>query len=733
MDLMSVNLPNIVSVVLTVEYLILIAWLFLRRKKPDSPESRFIIYLGLGLLWSVGLWLRYSPLAILRSYLIDEMLMAYSMVIMPLAFLITSCSFLKLTRRWASWWLWGTGLAVAAALLDPKLDPLVADLRYQVGSFTLSAEQGVQGVFLVAWGLFLGTALWTSLREHQRAHSPLHRNRLLYWLLTTLLVMGDHALAIGRVSPYLELSAVVKVGAALTATYTLLNYHPADIRFIYRRAFSYSLITILTLTIFLLAFLATQAFLQPLQSYYVMTGAIAVALIMVMLYQPMRQAAQSLVDRIVFGKTIDYGRVLREYSQHISQVLDLERLASIVLNTAEEALGARQGFLILVEEKPDGALMLNPIHSLRFSGAKPVACAPGSPVARYFQRERRPLSQYDIDVLPEFKALDPAEREALVAWGMEIYLPIGAGHELSGILALGAKASNDLYTERDLDLLSTLADQTAVALKNARLFAELKATNAELQMANRRLQEMDDLKSAFLSVITQELRSPFVPIDFSLQLIQRAGVEHLTAEQKEQLQQLDRGLKEVRAMIDNLIAFAGLLSKQGELKIEPVHIGQIAQEVVQPLMAIAQSRQVELTLHIAEPIPLILGDRRRLTEAMYHLVHNALKYNRPGGQARVGCRATNDHVIFEVVDTGQGIPPERLGTIWEDFPKVTDPLRRGVEGLGLGLPLVKYVVSAHEGEVWALSQVNVGSTFGFSLPIKATAEPATASLATSDL
>jgi signal transduction histidine kinase len=534
------------------------------------------------------------------------------------------------------------------------------------------------------------------------------------------------ALAIARTAPFLELSALVRLGAALTMTYTMLNFHPLDIKVIYRRALSYSVITVAILFIYVATIFAAQvAFLNSLEGYRTMIGAAAVGLALAVLYQPLRQVTQRLVDRSIFGQGVDYDQVLREYSQLVSQILDLERLAFTVLSTTERVLGVTRGSLVLAENRPDGSLLLRPFRSLKSERLEPLACGPQSLVARRFRHERQPLSQYDIDVLPDFRELDPGERESLNGWNMELFVPIGGQNELSGVLALGPKSSGDSYQQQDLNLVRSLADQTAVALQNARLFADLKALNAEmaqlnaeLENANRRLQEVDRLKSDFLSVITHELRSPFVGLDLSLQIIQRYGTDNFSAEQREQLEELESGLKEAGRMIDNLVTFASLLSEQSELYLEPVEFGQLVKEAVEPLKTIARSRQVDLTVNISEPIPSIRGDRRLLSKAIHQLVHNAIKFNRPNGQAKITCRLANKHIVFEVVDNGEGIPDDKLQNIWEEFTQVADPLRRGVEGLGLGLPLVKYVVSAHRGDVWALSEVDIGSTFGFSLPVE---------------
>jgi signal transduction histidine kinase len=107
---------------------------------------------------------------------------------------------------------------------------------------------------------------------------------------------------------------------------------------------------------------------------------------------------------------------------------------------------------------------------------------------------------------------------------------------------------------------------------------------------------------------------------------------------------------------------------------------------------------------------------------MYHLVHNAIKFNREMGTVQVSCWATDSHLVFKVTDTGCGMSSEELAHIWEAFTQAADDVRRGVEGLGLGLALVKIVIEAHGGEVWATSQPGKGSTFGFRIPNLSTHE-----------
>jgi signal transduction histidine kinase len=180
---------------------------------------------------------------------------------------------------------------------------------------------------------------------------------------------------------------------------------------------------------------------------------------------------------------------------------------------------------------------------------------------------------------------------------------------------------------------------------------------------------------------------------------------------------LAEGLQRAETLINNLITFAALLSKQGQLRMAPVDLGQVAKETIHVLEPLAQAREVKMSLQISAGLPTVYCDRERLAEAIYHLTQNAVKFNHPGGSVTLACRSAPEDVLFEVTDTGIGISPDKLPQMWQDFTQLADPLRRGVEGLGLGLPLVRYVVRAHGGQVWARSQPGQGSVFGFRIPL----------------
>ncbi len=251
------------------------------------------------------------------------------------------------------------------------------------------------------------------------------------------------------------------------------------------------------------------------------------------------------------------------------------------------------------------------------------------------------------------------------------------------------------------------------------LYRKLQEANSRLKEFNVQLEEANNLKSSFLGLISHELRSPFVSIDFALQTFVRYGTQQLKPEQRDLFGQIESSFKESRKMIDNLVAYAALLSKQGRLNLEPVALDELVYETAETLQPMANSRGLAWEIADLPSLVLPAADRERLGEAIWHLLHNAIKFNRAGGEVAARIYQEDEWMVVEVADTGKGISEEQQAKIWQAFSQEADPLKRGMEGLGLGLALVRSVAISHGGKVAVHSEPGVGSTFSMWVPGRA--------------
>ncbi|MBX3082627.1 MAG: HAMP domain-containing histidine kinase [Anaerolineae bacterium] len=256
------------------------------------------------------------------------------------------------------------------------------------------------------------------------------------------------------------------------------------------------------------------------------------------------------------------------------------------------------------------------------------------------------------------------------------------------------------------------------------LYRQLQQKNVQLRETNMQLEESNKLKSDFLAVIGHELRSPFVSVDMALQTLHRHGVSNLSADQQTLIGEITTYTKQAFQMVDRLVKYANLLDKQGKLKPDYLDLTELLPEVVDTLRPLAQRRSITLTLNIHRPIDIVLADRELVSDALWHLIHNAIKFTPHKGQIEVSAHRGEAYISLEVKDNGVGISEEKQAMIWEPFAQLSDALRRGVEGLGLGLPFVRYVAAAHKGRVIVHSKEGVGSVFGFWLPLAGTTSDA---------
>lgn len=694
-----------------------------------QPVFWLLLYTILSLIWTAAqAAMRWAGVG---SLALDPAL--YGMLVLAVFFLHMSRSFLRLERGGYGWWIAG-GLWLGAALVVDA--PLVA----------LPAEP-VPGIGLdrvAALWLGLGTAvpvvvsLVLTAREHRAATSPLHRNRITYWYLVLALVAAGSMLCLLIDS---TLGTAIYVLATPVAAYVVVTPQLPDVRHGMRRLLSYMLTTILSVAIYTGGFVATQELFQAVPGYGPLVAGASMALVLALIFRPLLSLVQGLVNRLISGSGYDPAHIVREYSMRISHIVDLERLVHEIESVAEETFHVRRLVLFLVhatQQAADQQEWTLESVGLVDGGHIRGTLASASPLIAGLQAGCRPLTQYEIDMLPRYRDLSLVERTWLASLSLDVYVPIYVQDQWIGLLGLGARLSGDRYFDQDLELLSTLADQTAVALENARLVGDLKRLNADLVkayddldqahsqleqafqalgLANRQLQELDKLKSAFIGVITHELRTPFANLDFSMQLLERYGTQSWPPDQRQQLVQLKDGLAKSKQMVDNLVGFATLISKQGEPKMEPLDLAPLVQRALKPLYPAAERKQLLFQVDLPADLPTIEGDRSRLEDAVYHLTENAIKFTEPGGVVRVHSWLEPGRLCFEVQDTGVGVPAAKLQGLWDGFSQMADPLRRGVEGLGIGLALVRLAVTAHNGQVYAESEPEIGSTFGFRIPL----------------
>jgi len=229
--------------------------------------------------------------------------------------------------------------------------------------------------------------------------------------------------------------------------------------------------------------------------------------------------------------------------------------------------------------------------------------------------------------------------------------------------------------------------------------------------------ELDEMKNEFVRMVSHELRSPISAIKLQHQVILEGLAGEMSPKQRELLTRAQAKLQGLLELINDLLDVAKMESGFRQYEQVPLNLGEVLTEILEFLEVKAAAQRVRLRLDLEDHLPLILADRRGMEEVFTNLISNAINYSPDGGEVSVTARSRGTHLEIEVRDQGVGIEPEEIPKIFDKFYRVKNPRTRQVIGTGLGLPIVKQVVEAHQGVVEVESQVGMGSTFRVLLPL----------------
>jgi len=246
-------------------------------------------------------------------------------------------------------------------------------------------------------------------------------------------------------------------------------------------------------------------------------------------------------------------------------------------------------------------------------------------------------------------------------------------------------------------------------------YEELQAKHEELQRANEELRELDRLKSDFVSMVSHELCAPLTNINGSVELLLQAGDTMEPQVQRQMLNIISEQSARLTRMVQGILNVSRIESRNLYLRLEPVDILALARKVAANLSTSTNTHQFQISDN--NRLPPVWADPDRIEEVLTNLLDNAIKYSPDGGTITVDAYPQDGAMIISVTDQGIGIPERERERIFEKFYRVERGDARETYGYGLGLYISKKLVEAHGGQMWVESELDVGSTFSFTLPL----------------
>jgi signal transduction histidine kinase/Na+/proline symporter len=414
--------------------------------------------------------------------------------------------------------------------------------------------------------------------------------------------------------------------------------------------------------------------------------------------------------------------LLNEATQRIASTLEPQRVMDGVIHLMSREFEFDLLTVRLLD--PDGTLRIKS-HAGFPAG---IDLGRGEPVSRatYFGEcflDARLIVVEDARSLDKPLVLPGA---AVAAPRSFVHAPIVIEERPIGVLSAYSSTGRAYFSPEFLQFFRTLAVQLGLGLHNAQLYRKLgdlsrelegkvRQRTAELEAANRRLQELDRLKSDFVSIVSHELRTPLTSIRSLSESLLADG--ELDRERRQTfLRIISDESQRLSRMIDQLLDLSRIEAGKMDWRVEPLDLADVVAHAVQTHRALFEDRAVALGATVSGAPVHVLADRDKLIQVLTNLLSNAAKFTPRGGQVQVRTFSEGVSAVVEVEDTGVGIAPEQIEEIFERFRQVSDTLTAKRDGAGLGLPISRQIVEHHGGSLSVRSTPGRGSCFRMSLP-----------------
>ncbi len=392
-----------------------------------------------------------------------------------------------------------------------------------------------------------------------------------------------------------------------------------------------------------------------------------------------------------------------EISRILNSDLNLDSLLEKIIQIATELTVSEASSLLLLDKKT-GELHFMAATGTKSEKVRSVVVPLENSIAGYILRQGKPLIVKDAQSDPRF--FPQVDASSGFVTRSILGVPLQVKERAIGVIEAINKLGDDTFSQEDVETLTTLAAQAAVAIENARLLEEV-------QRAYNELKELDRMKNDFINIASHELRTPLTIILGYASLLE----ETASGRAKEQLSVVRQSALKLQGLMDVMANLQHLEVGEILLELQQFPLQSIITTTVKEFKPLADAKKQSLKVNVPANPLLVEADPQKLYLVLSNLLSNAIKFTLPKGRIGLVVTAKDQEATVMVWDTGPGIPAEEQERIFNRFYQVEDSLNRQHEGIGLGLSLAKGLVELHGGRIWVQSQVGQGSAFYFTVPL----------------
>jgi len=496
---------------------------------------------------------------------------------------------------------------------------------------------------------------------------------------------------------------ILLIAMPLSFSIAIIKYRLMDINFIINRSVVYTGIFMGIVIVYIIFSGVISLFISDINLLFPSAiTAIAIAFLL----QPVKNKIQKFVDKKFFRVEYDYRIEQNRFLNDIKSTNDILQLAEKIVSQTDALIPVDKiGFFLL--DKSDKRVRIIANKGWDFLKGRSI---------KFEDENLKTDLSVPVAVPDKIEPglnIESADVEVFKRWGMMLVFPIKSPSGIiHAFIALGTKKSGSRFYKDDIDLLNTVALTAALTIDSIKLNEELIIEKMEAE----RLEELNKIKSFFVSTVTHELKTPLTSIKMFTELLKQKT--DLPKEKSlEYLGIIEGESEKLRRLIDNILDFAKIENGIKTYDLKPVNANEIVRKTIESMQyQFSMANQVVESKICSEDV-FIKADADAVERVLMNLLSNAIKYSPVNSKTVVQTLLTGEFFEIKVRDEGKGITEDKLNNIFEPFFRIKEKASSLVEGTGLGLAIVKHIMEAHKGKIEVSSTPGKGSTFTLLFPL----------------
>ncbi len=495
---------------------------------------------------------------------------------------------------------------------------------------------------------------------------------------------------------------VLMLAVPITFSIAIIKYQLMDIQLIINRGVVYSIVIGIFLVVYftMLALIASLFSLSNSSAY-----SILIIISIALLFQPLKVKVQKYVDKKFFRVHYDFRLALKSFLKEINEANSINRLADVIVQRTDGLIPlSKIGFFVLTQR--ENYIKLISHNSFDLLVGRSIK----------FQKEKLktdlPLPVAMPNSVEPGVKVELADVNVFKRWGMSIIFPIkSSSGVLYGFIVLGNKKSDTRFNAEDVDLLNNVAAAAAATIERIKLQEEVIREHLETE----RLEELNKMKSYFVSSVSHDLKTPLTSIKVFTDLL-KSGVKKEDDKSNEYLEIIDGESDRLTRLINNVLNYSKIEKGIKEYKFEKVELIEVLNHVHNCMRYLLKMNGFAIKISLPKKPQYVYADKDSIIEAVINLISNSIKYSKNQKVISIALKDCENYKWIIVEDKGIGISSDMQAKIFEPFYQADNREKQYADGAGLGLSIVKHIMNAHKGAIEVESELGKGSKFILKFP-----------------